>query len=74
MFPSWLVLKKFGVWFEMRPRNLLDGGYDKVIWKCSRDLLIRSRENVTPWRDGDIPQQRFWVFYLGFTRDVEETR
>ena len=73
MFPSWLVLKKFGVWFEMRPRNLPDGGYDKVIWMCSRDLLTRRRENVTPRRGGDVPQQRFWVFYLGLTGDAAET-
>ena len=56
----------------MRPRNLLDGGYDKVIWMCSRDLLTRCRENVTTRRGGDIPQH-FWVFYLGLTRDVVET-
>ena len=74
MFPSSLVLKKIGVWFEMRLRNLLDGGYyDKVIWMCSRDLLTRRRKNVTPRCGGDIPQQRFWVFYLGLTRDVVET-
>ena len=72
MFPSWLVLKKFGVWFEMRPRNLLDGGHDKVIWMCSRDLLTRRHENVTPRRGGDILQQRFRGFYLGLTRDVVE--
>ena len=70
MFPAWLVLKKFVVWFEMRPRKLLDGGYDKVIWMCSRDLPTRRRENVTPRYGGDIPQQRFWVFYLGLTGDV----
>ena len=35
---------------------------------CSRDLLTGRRENVTPRRSGDIPQQRFWVFYLGLTR------
>ena len=59
MFPFWLVLKKFGVWFEMRPRNLPDGGYDKVVWMCSRDLLTRRRENVTPRCGGGVPQQRF---------------
>ena len=57
----------------MRPRNLPDGGYDKVIWMCSRDLLTRRRENVTPRRGGDVPQQRFWVLYLGLTGDVVET-
>ena len=57
----------------MRPRNILDGGYDKVISMCSRDLLTRRRENVTPRHGGDIPQQRFWVLYLGLTRDVVET-
>ena len=40
---------------------------------CSRDLLTRRGESVTPRRGGDIPQQRFWVFYLGLTRDVVET-
>ena len=40
----------------MRPRNLLDGGYDRVIRMCSRDLLTRSPENVTPRRGGDVPQ------------------
>ena len=59
MFPFWLVLKKFGVWFEMRPRNLPDGGYDKVVWMCSRDLLTRRHENVTPRCGGGVPQQRF---------------
>ena len=57
----------------MRPRKLLDGGYDKVILMCCRDLLTRRRKNVTPRRGGDIPQQLFWVFYLGHTRDVVET-
>ena len=57
----------------MGPRNLLDGGYDKVIWICSRDLLTKHRENATPRRGGDIPQQSFWVFYLGPTTDVVET-
>ena len=57
----------------MRPRNLPDGDYDKVIWIYSKDLLTRRRENVTPRRGGDVPQQRFWVFYLGLTRDVVET-
>ena len=40
---------------------------------CSSDLLTRRRENLTPRRGGDIPQQRFWVFYLGLTIDVVET-
>ena len=59
--------------FEMRPTNLLDGDYDKVLWMCCKYLLTRCRENVTPRCGGDIPQQRFWVFYLGLTRDVVET-
>ena len=54
----------------MRPRKLLDGGYDKVIGMCSRDLLTRRRENVTLRHGADVPQQRFRVFYLGLTRDV----
>ena len=40
---------------------------------CSSDLLTRRRENLTLRRGGDIPQQRFRVFYLGVTRDVVET-
>ena len=32
---------------------------------CSRDLLIRRRENVTPRRAGDIPQQRFLGVFFG---------
>ena len=57
----------------MRPRNLPDRGYDKVISMCSRDLLTRRCGNVTPRRGGDVPQQRFWVFYLGLRGDVVET-
>ena len=57
----------------MRPRKLQDGGYDKVIWIFGGDLLTRLRENVTQRSGGDIPQQRFWVSYLGLTRDVVET-
>ena len=57
----------------MRPRNLPDRGYDKVISMCSRDLLTRRCENVTPRRGGDVPQQRFWVFSLGLRGDVVET-
>ena len=40
---------------------------------CSRDLRIRLCENVTPRRGGDVPQQRFWVFYLGLTGEVVKT-
>ena len=57
----------------MRPRNLPDRGYDKVISMCSRDLLTRRCENLTPRRGGDVPQQQFWVFYLGLRGDVVET-
>ena len=73
MFPSCLALEKFGFWFEMISRILPDGGYDKAIWMCSRNLLTRRHENVTPRCGGDIPQQRFWVFYFGLTGDVVET-
>ena len=38
-----------------------------------RDLLTRRWENVTPRRGGDVPQQRYWVFYLGITGDLVET-
>ena len=37
---------------------------------CSRDLLTRRHENVTLRHGGDVPQQYFWVFYLGLTGDV----
>ena len=57
----------------MRRRNLPDGGYDKVIWKSSRDLLTRCHDNVTLRRDGDVSQRRYWVFHLGLTGDVAET-
>ena len=75
MLPSWLVLEKFGVWFDgyVRPRNLPDGAHDKVIWMRSRNLLTGQRENVIPRCAGDVPQQHFWVLYLGLTGDVEET-
>ena len=49
----------------MRRRNLPDGGYGKVISMCSRDLPTRRREKVTQRRGGDVPQQLFWMFYLG---------
>ena len=57
----------------MRRRNLPDGGNEKVIRKRSRDLLTRRRDNVTPRRDGDVTQQRYWLFYLGLKEDVVET-
>ena len=43
----------------MRPRNLPDGGYDKVILMCSRDLLTRRRENATPRRGGHVVDTNF---------------
>ena len=36
---------------------------------CSRDLLTRRRENVTPRRGGDVSQQHFWCFIW----DLQET-
>ena len=57
----------------MRPRNLPDGGYGKIIWMCSRELLTRRHENLPPRRGGEVPQQHFSVFYLGLTGDVVET-
>ena len=39
----------------------------------SRDLPTRRRENITQRRGGDVPQQLFWMFYLGGTGDVVET-
>ena len=35
---------------------------------CSRDLLTRRHEKVTPRRGGDVPQQRFWVFFGAYRR------
>ena len=40
---------------------------------CGRDLLKRRLENVNRRRGGDVPQQRFWVFYLGLKGDEEDT-
>ena len=56
----------------MRCRNLPDAGHDKVTLKCSRDLLTKRRDNVTPGRCGDVPPRRLgdvpprrrWVFHL----------
>ena len=45
--------------------NLPDGGHDKAT-----SLLTRGRDNVTPRRGGDIPQRRYWVFYLECCRGV----
>ena len=75
LFPSWLVLQNFGVWFDiyMKRGNLSDGGHDKITWKRIRDLITRCRNNVTLKRAGDVPQRRYWVFHLGLTGDVVET-
>ena len=75
LFPSWLVLQNFGVWFDiyMKRGNLSDGGHDKITWKRIRDLLTRRRDNVTLRRGGDVPQRRYWVFHLGLTGDVVDT-
>ena len=37
-----------------------------------RNLLTRRREKVTQRCGGDVPEQRYWVFYLGLTGDVVE--
>ena len=75
LFPSWLVLQNFGVWFDiyMKHGNLSDGDTDKITWKRIRNLLTRLRENVTLRRGGDVPQRRYWVFDLGLTGDVVDT-
>ena len=75
MFHYWLLLEKFGVWFDtsMTSGNLPDGGHDKVTWKRSRDLLTRPRDNVTPRRGGGVPQRCYWVFHLRLVWDVAET-
>ena len=75
LFPSWLVLQNFGVWFDiyMKRRNLSDEGHDKITWKRIRDLIARRPDNVTLRRGGDVPQRRYWVFHLGLTGDVVNT-
>ena len=75
LFPSWLVLQNFGVWFDiyMKRGNLSDGGHDKITWKSIRDLITRCRNNVTLRRGRDLPQRRYWVFHLGLTGDVVDT-
>ena len=75
LFTSWLVLQNFGVWFDiyMKRGNRSDGGHDKITWQRIRDLLTRSRDNVTLRRGGDVPQRRYWVFHLGLTGDVVDT-
>ena len=59
----------------MRRESLPDGGHVKVISKTILETLVetRHRDNVTPKRGGDVPQQRYWVFHLGVTRVVVET-
>ena len=59
----------------MRRESLPDGGHVKVISKTILETLVetRRRDNVTPKRGGDVPQQRYWVFHLGVTGDVVET-
>ena len=63
----WLVLEKFGVWFDtyMRRGNLPDLAHDKVTWK-RRDR----RNNVARRRGGVVPQQSYWVFHLRFTGEM----
>ena len=51
----------------MRRRNLPNGGYGKVIWMSSRDLITRRCGKVTLRRGRDV------VFYLGLAGDVVET-
>ena len=72
---SCLLVETFGVWFDTKIRrgNIPDGGYDKAIWKHSRELLIRRRKNATLRRGGEVPQWRYWVSHLGLTWDVVET-
>ena len=59
----------------MRRETLPDGGHVKVISKTILETLVetRRRDNVTPKRGGDVPQQRYWVFHLGVTGVVIET-
>ena len=75
LFPSWLVLQNFGVWFDiyMKHGNLSDEGQGKITWKRIRDLLTSRRDNVTLRRGGDVPQWRSWVLHLGLTGDVVDT-
>ena len=85
LFPYWLVLESFNVWFDIyiRRGNLPIGGYDKETWKRCRDLLTRHRENVTlrmgrrgyvPLRRlGDVLLRRRLVFHLRLVWGVVET-
>ena len=75
LFPSWLVLQNFGVWFDiyMKRGNLSDGGHDRIAWKRIRDLLTRRRDNLTLRHGGDVPQRCYWVFHLGLTEDTVDT-
>ena len=59
----------------MRRESLPDGGHVKVISKTILETLVetRHRDNVTPKRGGDVPQQRYWVFHLGVTGVAVET-
>ena len=75
LFPPWLVLQNFGVWFDiyMKRENLSDGGQDKITWKRIRYLLTRRSDNVTLRRGGDVPQRRYWVLHLELTGGVVDT-
>ena len=59
----------------MRRESLPNGDHVKVISKSMVETLVETRrpDNVTPRRGGDVPQQRYLVFHLGFTGDVVET-
>ena len=65
LFPSWLVLQNFGVWFDIC--------HDKITWKHIRDLLTSRRENVILRSGGVVPERPYWVFHLRLTGDVMNT-
>ena len=71
LFPSWLVLQNFGVWFDiyMKHGNLSDGDTDKITWKRIRNLLTRRRENVTLRRGGEYHNDVIGCFIW----DLQET-
>ena len=89
LFPSWWVLQKFGVWFDiyMKCGNLPDADHGKITWKRIRDLLTRRyvllrRRHDVPIRCcgdvsmrclNDIPSRHPWVFHLRGTCDLVGT-
>ena len=66
MIPSWLVLEKIGVWFNilMRRENLPYEGHDKLTWKRSGD---RSRDKASRQRNFEAWWRRTTATSLDFS-------